>query len=204
MKFNPIFKDGSALQNTHYLIDSTHYIECLKSLYDYWLVDQTAVMVDPIEQYLSMILRNRGVDCIYGSCLGHWIGIDHSGYLFPCGRSYPSEYQLTNIDEINRLSETFETKEFAHIIKKAIIRRSACQENCELYGICHGGCNNNALLEHGDMAVNDGFLCDVLREMYDYIKASLNPELHPQETFDSYNPIIKNILSKIKLRDKGN
>lgn len=196
MKFNPIFKDGSAIQNSLYLLEVGHYLDSLKSLYDHWLVDQTAVMVDPIDQYLSMVIKNRGIDCIYGSCLGHWLGIDHSGNLYPCGRSYTFEYQLANIDKVDRLSEAFESEAFAYIIKKAIIRRSLCQEGCDFFGICHGGCSNNALLEHGDMAINDGFLCEVLREMYVYVKASLDPELNSQETFETYNPIIKRILNQ--------
>lgn len=205
MKFNPIFQSGSANENQEYLLDLDQYIKSLKKLYDYWLLDKTAVKVDPIEQYLSLVLRGRGIDCIYGSCLGHWIGIDHEGDIYPCGRSYPKDYKLSNILEINNLHEAFETASFERILKETIIRRSKCQASCEYFGFCNGGCNNNAILEHQSLMENGGFLCEVLKEMVVYVRSSIETIRNSNDAQKYYNPIIQEkIQNSIKLKQNRN
>jgi uncharacterized protein len=202
MKFNPIFQDGSAIVNQQYLLEPEQYIRSLKSFYNYWLTDKNAVPVDPINQYLSLVLRGRGIDCIYGSCLTHWIGIDHNGDIFPCGRSYPKEYKLINISEIIYLHEAFETPSFKNIISQAIIRRNKCQNTCKYFGICYGGCNNNALLEHRNMQDNGGFLCEVLQEMFVYVSDSVQRILASPEGRETYNNIILDAIEKFKIGER--
>lgn len=201
MKFNPIFNCGSTEENSQYLLAIAPYVSSLKALYDYWLLDQTAVPVDPLDQYIHMKLFGKGIDCIYGSCLYHWIGIDHNGDIYPCGRSFGPDYQIGTITEIRHISDVFKNSNFIDLLRKSIIRRSICQNTCGYYGICEGGCNNNALIENGSVEVNGGVLCDVLREMYDYIGASIDSIFATKEPLDIYNPLVKHALNKKRLNE---
>ena len=201
MKFNPIFNDGSAKDNPQYLLEVKNYVDSLKTLYDHWLIDQTAVPVDPLDQYLRMKLEGRGTDCIYGSCLYHWIGIDHDGDIYPCGRSYTLDHRIGSISEINHISDIFKQDNFIDILKKSIVRRSLCQHVCGLYGICNGGCNNSALIENGGIDMNGGFLCMVLKEFFEYVSISIDSILADEGSLEKYNPLVKQALNKKKIKE---
>jgi len=201
MKFNPIFNSGNSQLKPEYLLNVEQYITSLKAFYDYWLIDQSAVHADPLDQYIAMKLAGRGNDCIYGSCLYHWIGIDHKGDFYPCGRSFGVDYRLANIANLDRLSDVFKQPNYIDVLKKAVVRRSLCQNSCKYYGICNGGCNNNALIENGRVDMNGGFLCDVLKEMYDYISASIDMIFAEKGSLEKYNPIIRQAINKKKLAE---
>jgi radical SAM protein with 4Fe4S-binding SPASM domain len=138
---------------------------------------------------------------IYGSCLYQWIGIDHSGDIYPCGRSYTVDYQIGSILEINHISDIFRQDNFIELLKKSIIRRSMCQNDCTLFGICNGGCNNNALIENGRIEMNGGFLCVVLKDMYEYISMSIETILSEKGSVEKYNPLVKQAINKNKLEE---
>jgi uncharacterized protein len=201
MKFNPIFNSGNAKQNPEYLLDADHYIGSLKAFYDYWLLDQTAVPVDPLNQYIHMKLAGNSPECIYGSCLYQWIGVAHNGDIYPCGRSYTVDYRIGSISEINQISDIFIQENFINLLKKSIIRRSMCQSSCGYFGICNGGCNNNALIENGRIDMNGGFLCVVLKDMFEYVSMSIDSILADKGSLEKYNPLVKQALNKKKIEE---
>ena len=190
MKFNPIFSSGEAKNIPEYALDVQEYIASLKKLFDYWLTDPSAVIHDTLEQYLSMVFTGRGRDCVYGSCLYRWIGVDHLGDIYPCGRSYTAEYKMGNLDEVEKFSDAFHSDHFIQLLKKSIIRRSKCQRECPYYGLCNGGCNNNAILE-GGLESNHHFLCKVLYAMYPYVKERIESLQQPDADLEHINPILR-------------
>jgi uncharacterized protein len=201
MKFNPIFVSGNAKQGCEYLLETELYIHSLKALYDYWLLDQSAVPVDPLNQYITMILVGRSNECIYGSCLYQWISINNRGDIYPCGRSYSTDYRLGSISKINHISDIFSHKNYIELLRKSIVRRSICQNSCKYFGICNGGCNNNALIENGKIDLPGGFLCVVLDEMMQYISKSIESILSDKGSLEKYNPVIKRALNKKRLEE---
>lgn len=202
MKFNPIFNSGNAIQHPEYLLKPDVYVSSLKKFFDYWLVDQTAVRVDPLDQYIQMKLLGKANDCIYGSCLYQWLGIDHNGDFYPCGRSYPPTFRFTSISEIDHVSDIFKSDGFISLLKSSIVRRSHCQVECKYFDVCNGGCNNNALIENGEVDVKGGFLCETLCEMYEYISTSIDSIISDNKSIEKFNPIIKQALNKKKLEEE--
>ena len=148
MKFNPMFNSGNAVYYPEYKLDLDVYTNSLKKFFDYWIVDQNAVKVDPLDQYIQMKLFGKSSDCIYGSCLYRWLGIDHKGDFYPCGRSYPATFRLASISEINHISDVFKTENFICLLKSSIIRRSECQADCMFFGVCK--LNNFAVFIRAD------------------------------------------------------
>ena len=176
-KFNPIF-ESTALDCREYLIDSEEYANALISFFDYWVNDTNAIEIEPLCQYVRMALGFDGRECIYESCLAKWLGIDHNGNLYPCGRSYPQEYLLGNISDYESIPNVFENEVYLSLLKSAILRRSDCQEKCKYYGVCHGGCNNNCIIE-GVSKASDTFMCKVFCKVYPYVSSWV--ELHMEK-----------------------
>lgn len=202
MKFNPMFDSGGAKDIPEYALNVEEYIASLKELFDHWLIDQEAVLNDTLEQYLSMVFRGRARDCIYGSCLYHWIGVDHLGDIYPCGRSYTEEYRLGNLGELEKISDAFRSENFINLLKKSIVRRSKCQAECKYYGLCNGGCNNNAILE-GNLEENHTFLCEVLQAMYEYVQEKVSLLQVSKADLEKVNPIIKKRIGERSCKSRS-
>lgn len=171
VKLNPVF--GTPTDKSDYLISSDIYVEKMKELFDFWINDESAILFEPFMQYLSMYFNRAGRDCIYGSCMTKWLGIDSKGDIYPCGRSYSENYKLGNLKDIIDLSSVFLSEPYMNILKSSILRRSKCQEKCKFYGLCNGGCNNNFILE-GNIEESGGFMCETFIALYSYIKEFLD------------------------------
>ena len=191
VKLNPAF--ATFTNKSDYVMSVSAYVEKMKELFAIWIEDEEALLFEPFMQYLSMYFTHAGRDCIYGSCMTKWLGIDSCGNLYPCGRSYPIEYQLGNLSDVTELSSVFLSEPYINILKSSIIRRSSCQENCKLFGYCSGGCNNNSILE-GNIEKAGGFLCDSFIALFSFIKEFLDEHLVNGNSFK--NPHIPKFYNK--------
>lgn len=166
--FSCIFPSGNAKENTELLIKPEKYIEKLKILFDKWLLEEdTKSKVTPLDDYLNAYL-GKCKKCSYGSCLFKWLCIDAFGNLYPCGRIMNEKYCMGHIDSINNFDEIFNNDNYKSIVSEAIKRRNKCK-NCDIYEICNGGCNSDALLS-GSIKNNGHSMCIVNKEMFTYTK----------------------------------
>ena len=169
-KMNPVFESGGAKEENNYMVSSREYIDALKAFLPIWLSDETAISdFEPISSLVYMAFTKNGRGCTACGCLTKWVSIHHDGTLYPCGRSYPDEYCLGRIQDINTLSLAFNDPNFEKLIKGAIQRRNNCYHTCSYYSICQGGCNNDSLLK-GDITKPSGFWCNVYKEMIPFIQ----------------------------------
>ena len=143
----------------------------------------------------------RGRDCIYESCLMNWLGVSFDGALYPCGRSYPDDYMLGNLSDYQKLTDIFESDSYTSLLIQSIIRRDTCQNECKYYGLCHGGCNNNCIIENVHKS-SETFMCKVFCTVYTYIEEWLDSQLDNGTYRHIKNPILHNLLSK-KACDPG-
>lgn len=193
MKFNPMFPDGSAMEIPDKALTAGEYTAELGRLFDHWLKDPCAVPVEPIEQFLNILFGRRGKDCVYGSCLYRWLGVDSKGDIYPCGRSYTEEYMLGNIAEVVSLQEVFDGPAYGRLARGAILRRENCLAACEYYGMCQGGCNSRSIMA-GDIEAPDPFNCYVLKEMINYMSRRIR-ECETACPRDM-NPIVRKLLAE--------
>ena len=197
-KFNPIFT-STGIDCSAYLITPEKYAEAMIKLFDCIISDTQYFEIEPIYEYINMYFCLPGRECIYESCLMHWIGITSDGSLYPCGRSYTDEYMLGNILDFNKISDVFLTESYINLMKQSITRRSACQSNCEYYGLCHGGCNNNCLLE-GKKDVRDTFMCKAFQTIYSYIRNRLDQIV--SNHIEVVNPYLNKLIQEKRKQAK--
>ena len=56
------------------------------------------IEVRPFASYVSSYFTHHMRSCTKGNCMYHMASIYHDGKVYPCGRSYPEEYCLGNIN----------------------------------------------------------------------------------------------------------
>lgn len=191
-KLNPVFRSGGAKEENDYLITADDYIEAIKDLLPIWLTDKDMNShFDPLTSLTYMAILNKNAPvCEYCGCLSKWIAISYDGTLYPCSRSYPEEYCLGNIKEYDCLSMAFQSPGFTKLLIGAIERRNYCKENCDIYNVCHGGCNNDSIL-NGNVTRPSGFKCIVYKTIIPFIK-----EFILDNEYIISNPQVKLILKK--------
>lgn len=195
LKLNPVFKSGAAKEEFDYLISAKEFVGELKELLPIWLKDEN-MAVEPLINLTAMTLIGRGISCATCGCLSRWVALNHDGTVFPCSRSYPKEYTLGNIKDVDHLSSVFDHENFTELLKGAIERRSYCQKTCSYYPVCQGGCNNDAIL-NGNITRPSGFMCEVYREMIPFIKNCIDNCLS-----EIKNQYVLKLTAKSKLMEK--
>lgn len=169
-KFNPVFESGYAKGQESILISPNDFINAIKELLPVYIKDEKSTLIEPLASMIYMALSNRHAPvCEYSGCLHRWLAIGHDGSLYPCSRSYPQDYYLGNIKELDNIFMAFENDNFANLLKGAIERRNFCKATCDYYSTCQGGCNNDSILS-GNLNRPAGFKCKTLKTLIPFIK----------------------------------
>lgn len=169
-KFNPIFESGEAKGQNSIMITSQEFVDALKGLFPKYIKDENSILVEPFASLLYMSLLNKHAPiCEHCGCLYKWLAVDHDGSIYPCSRSYPKEFYLGNVQMMTDISMAFKHENFRKLIEGSIERRNLCQQTCEYYTLCQGGCNNDSIL-NGELSRPAEFKCRVLKSLIPFIK----------------------------------
>ena len=195
------YVDTSKASPVELLITPKQYLDAMKNLFEIWIYDEDCnIYVDPFMRMISDIYKGFSTLCARSSCLRNWLCLNPDGELTPCDRDFPDEYSYGFVSDYDDIRKIYNSKGFNLLIKKSVVRRDKCKEECDVYALCRGGCNNNALFESG-LESNGGFSCIVTKELIRYIRKRIvdlnlfdKPEL-------ILNPILRKSVKKLKLFD---
>lgn len=110
----------------------------LTGFYD-WLNSSPIYKNEIYSSYIRMALGLAPYSCRFRSCLGKTLYIDQSGRSYSC--PFKSNWiELNNLERCSQLQDIFDTNDYAQLIQEAIQRRENCRKNCDVYGVCLGGC----------------------------------------------------------------
>ena len=160
------------------------------NLFDYWVNDSScSIHLNTFEEYLKFLNIGKTNKCRFNSCLGHWLCIRPDGKLMPCNRYFSEQYSFGNINQVEKLSDAYDSAGFKLLLSEAIQRRETCK-SCELFSLCKGGCNNIAY-SGGDISKPNGTYCHILKEIFKHLESWWNG-LSIQSI---KNPIVKSLCS---------
>ncbi len=169
-QLNPIFKMKNSNTAIPYLMNDEEYLDGFKKLFEHWLYDKNGPVFTPLAKYVLTILgSSKGRICELVGCLYKWVSIDPNGNIFNCTRFSDEDFKITNINEVNKISDIYETQKYEEIVKKSIIRRKNCKSKCNLYLYCNGGANCHAYNENGSLLNSDTQLCRFVKGFFPYL-----------------------------------
>ncbi len=171
-KFNHYINTTHDKRSQELSISIEEYLEEQQKLFDYWLVDEKcSIRVATFMVYIEYILFKRRMLGKYNSCLGRWLGIRYDGTIVQCNRYNISNYG--NINDVDKISDAFDTSNFINTVSLAVKRRDICQKNCDTYDFCQGGCIVEASHELGIDKIHN-FSCVETNIMFKYIKSKID------------------------------
>lgn len=195
--FSPVIPAGCAACG-ELVPNADEYIKASIDCFDKWLLDKdTGIPLVPHYLYvLNALGEPTESDCAHTSCLTKWLCIYPNGDLYPCGKGCPNEFKLGNINNVEKISDSFSSEGFRNILLGTIKRREKCME-CELYKYCNGGCSIDAYYEVG-IENTGGDSCRIFKEVFTHVRASIEDIISEKKDLSDYNKFVRDaILGKL-------
>ena len=104
-----------------------------------WLKSKPIYKNEIYSSYIRMALGLAPYSCKFRSCLGKTLYIDQLGRSYSCPFK-SNRIELNDLEKCAQLQDVFDTNDYAQLIQDAISRRENCSKNCDVYGVCMGGC----------------------------------------------------------------
>ena len=199
---------GRSVQFNHYVnttenapeelnMSAQEYIEAMEDLFNIWISDDNCcIEVAPFTRLIRDIYCGHSRVCARSSCMRNWFCMEASGELTPCDRDFPKEYHYGHVTDFNDIREIYSSDGFLSLMQASVLRRAKCRNNCDVYPLCEGGCNNNALFETG-LENNGGFSCEINRALINYVKnwaVNNNIYHHPDVIV---NPMVRSLVTQL-------
>lgn len=123
------------IQLKGYTLSSTEYRE----FFEEWVYDAHAVWFFPFEDTISSILTGVTTEsCEHNSCMGKYIHLDEKDRVSFCKKGLEPT-KLYVLDETKE-GPLFEHEIYQNVLGDAIEKRARCQKECQMFGLCRGGC----------------------------------------------------------------
>lgn len=190
--YNSLVLTGGANHYQDVQLELNEYIENMIKFFDNWFYDTDCnIIINPFFSYVRDILFDTASICWRTSCLGRWINVKPDGCVYPCSREFPDDYSFGKIQEVESISDLYNSIGFEKLLLESIERREKCEKICRWYSYCQGGCSCTALTENG-ITNNGGFTClsfkaifaycynrlaDLKKKDSTYIKNNINPTI---------------------------
>lgn len=173
IKFNPIFPDGAAKENSLFIMSSSQWAEEFCKLFINWFYDkdcniEVSSCCDILKKYLGLFKNG----CVNGTCMFRFVAIDANGNLYPCGRLVDQNYLLADVSSIDDIRQIFISPNYLKILERNEQRIAKCKD-CKWFSQCHAGCNASASLA-GDVSKPFDFECYFTKYMFNNIENLLN------------------------------
>lgn len=103
-----------------------------------WIHDKSAAWFEPYENMiLSILTGTSGSECEHSSCMGRILYLDREENLYFCAKKKDAA-KMCSLKE--NIPDFIYNEVYDHVLKMAVEKRSRCTKECQMFGICRGGC----------------------------------------------------------------
>lgn len=195
-----LFMSGTALEHKELELDIDDYVDNIAKVYKRWLYDKNCSI--SMRTFEDLLKVSDKLYCIQygGSCIHNRICLNPNGDIYPCGRPYTEDFILGNIEDLELISEAFNTPAYKRIVSISNERVNQCRQKCDYFGVCKGGCVSSAILE-GSFEKIDNITCVRAKKLLTKI-TGINNEIYAmydaKENLEKVNPIALDIMKKTR------
>lgn len=197
LQMNPIFE---AIENPDsYSLEAEKLAKVVCDLFDYWIRDRVNPQNSELcINYLNRLLGTGRTFCSNVDCVGKWFSIQNDGRIQPCGRDWLDDMTFGNVMDISSVEEITNHENFRRFRKRTAELLKKCEETCEFYSMCMGGCFGNVHHHNNDFSEPNPSDCGstkiILKHIYNVIKD------FDFDDYQEYNPIFVDYLLRNGLR----
>lgn len=196
--YTPVFGWEASKENTEIVLKG------LEELLYHLLTKTNDDMPRPFNYMIDFLLGEPINFCENIGCLGKWFAIDPNMDVYPCGRHWPEEYKLGNLNEDN-LKDIVKSDVF-YYLKNVNKKLSDKCIDCTLFHYCKCGCYNSRLAQMGTLEKHEDFLCYYTEELHKMVSNAIFnnfDKITNQRFLNKQGEKIKKILETNNLKEKN-
>jgi uncharacterized protein len=154
IRFNPLYRQGRAIAGGVWNalgISADEWGDALTVLHEEWTRDGRPRSILPFGPWWDWHAEGHwrlSCECS-GNCAGGHFGVDPDGGIYNCGRTADGgSFRFGTAGELTAAALGAHPLRRSFANRMVYLERTACRD-CPYWSYCHGGCLNDAVLEHG-------------------------------------------------------
>ncbi len=106
--------------------------------FESWIHDKNAAGFEPFEDFIGSLTTGLVInDCRYSSCMGRILYLDRDDQVYFCEKK---KEQTKMYSAAQGIPEKLYNEVYSEVLGSAIAKRNQCSNQCEMFGLCRGGC----------------------------------------------------------------
>jgi uncharacterized protein len=156
LQVQPVYPQGRAASESDMLLRPEELGRFFVDIYEEWERRGRTIGLAPLDSFASNLdphTPNVGLQCSFGpGCATSHCGIDHHLNVAGCGRRLDSRGVFGNLHDghLHDILRNSEEKRKLSV-RTERLRNAGCHD-CKYFGLCHGGCPDDADLHYMDVS----------------------------------------------------
>lgn len=181
IRYNPLYAEGRAKAGAFQElgISPADWASFLITLWRLWEQDGFRGTIAPLSEFRGAHFRGEfdQMTCSQkGRCFETHVGVDPDGQIFNCGRwSDTHELSFGRVQSTSWAELEQSPSRVRLAARPRVLREGACAA-CAWWSYCHGGCPNDAFLEHGTVEARSRWCAGYL----EFFETCLRPHGPPR------------------------
>lgn len=154
---------------THRSLSPEQYGRFLIDVFEEWVRrDIGTVYVQEFDTALANWHGEPGGMCVHAETCGHQLALEHNGDLYSCDHFVEPEFLLGNIDD-RRLAELVSSPRQVGFGQAKLDTLTQFCRDCELLGVCHGGCPKDRFAVAPSGEPGQHYLCPSYQAFFGHV-----------------------------------
>ena len=170
-KIHAVIDSGRAAGRTDAPAVGKSYAELMKSLFERALIDDSGVVIEPLEETMNAVLGlSKMRECSYaGTCGENFMCLYTDGSVGFCGRNSLARNLLYGNLREQSLTELYLSPNAEKIRRRSEFLQNNDCYGCECWEFCHGGCAFEAVNSFGELYAKHP-RCETRKEFITYLR----------------------------------
>ena len=154
-------------------VGGEQYGRFLIDIYEEWIRHDVGKVFVQLFDVTLHAYFNQHLLCIHAPTCGYGPALEHNGDLYACDHFVEPDFLLGNINETHMIELVSSSKQRRFGDNKRDLLTAQCRE-CDVRGLCHGGCPKDRFVPSRDGEPGHNYLCAGLYRFFTHTRPTMS------------------------------